>query len=206
MLKARWRVELLETKPLLLCKPPIVRQSGIHVSDIIRSLVDALEGKQNGEKAIPDDVRAKMEAGFAAETALETGYRANAPAEALGERLGEIEYEGVWGSPDGVAGLAEGNSEIVLDEIKCTWMSSRKTKPHEVRRYTMQTLAYCKMLSEVYGRPCRTIRYWMFYVNGDYIYPLRPQPIRYTYVVSLQEIEENWSILINHKRRMEATA
>jgi hypothetical protein len=73
-------------------------------------------------------------------------------------------------------------------------------------RYKFQVLAYCKMLSEIHGIKCRTIRFWMVYQNGDYTYPLKPQAIRYTYVVSDQEVEEAWATLVQHKRRMEAVS
>jgi hypothetical protein len=202
-------MELVETKELLLCKPPLTRKPGLHVSEIIRSLVDALDGKETKDEGFSDAVKAKFEAGYAAEAAFEAGFRDSATHEDLGDRIGEIECEGVWGSPDGVfkmfsLGDPSLLQEIGLDEVKCTWMSSRKTKPHDVMRYKMQTLAYCKMLSEVYKVPCRTVRFWMFYTNGDYTHPFIPQPIRYTYVVSAQEVTENWLMLMAHRRRMEA--
>jgi hypothetical protein len=205
-------MELVETKELLLCKPPLTRKPGLHVSDIIRDLVDTLEGHNRGkDETVPDDVKAKWEMGFALEAALEEGYKRDATACDLGARPGEIEYEGVWGSPDGVAVIIgedpDGShyaKDYILEEIKCTWMSSRKTRPHDIMRYRMQVLAYCKMLSEKYGMPVRTVRFWCFYINGDYTYPLKPQALRYTYRVTTQQVEENWAMLSAHRRRMEA--
>jgi hypothetical protein len=205
-------MELIETRPLLLTKPPLVRRPGLHVSDIIRSLMEALDGKVgSSQEVIPDDVKAKFEAGYAAEAAFEAGFRETATHEDLGERIGEIEYEGVWGSPDGVARLYSLGDpdllqELCLDEVKCSWMSPKKHKPHEIMRWRMQVLAYCKMLQETYHVPCHTVRWWCYWVNGMYEYPLKPVPIRYTYVVSDQEICENWLMLMNHRRNMEANS
>ena len=193
-------MELLETKDILLQKPPIKRKEGWHVSEIIRDLLDTLESRKSGP--IDEAMRTRMEAGFAVERAFEDGYRDVVRSEMLGERIDEIELDNIWGSPDGVV-MVDGKPTI-LDEVKATWMSERKTKPHEVRRYTMQVLAYLKMLSEMYGVKVRKVRWWVYFVCGDYTYPMKPHAVRYTYEASDQEVEENWQIIVAHKKRMEA--
>jgi hypothetical protein len=206
-------MELLETKEILLQKPPIKRQAGWHVSEIIRDLLDTLENRKSGP--IDEAVRTRMEAGFAVERAFEDGYKSVVVGDELGERIDEIELDGIWGSPDGVVFASDEGYEqmsnaigtkypTILDEVKATWMSERKTKPHEVQRYRMQVLAYLKMLSEEYGEKVRTVRFWCYYVNGDYTYPMKPHAVRYTYEASDQEVEENWAMIVAHKKRMEA--
>jgi hypothetical protein len=161
------------------CAPP--RTQGIHVYDIIASIM-----KDIGEKQYKSDDQGRitMEMGFLWERALEHAW-----GEQLGVRVGEIVVDGIIGSPDG---LLVG-SETVLQEYKCTWMSSNKA-PEENFKWLLQTKAYCFMLE------CVKCQLHILHVNGDYR-PPRAQYKVWNIEYSPQELIDNWKVLVDHAKQ-----
>lgn len=152
----------------------------LHLSDIYTDLENTLF-----PKASTADMANQLwaEAGFLWERVL-----SRALAEHCSERPGEIELDGIIGSPDGYD-PATG----VMDEYKLTWKSIKNARPENVWKWQVQIKGYCKMLGTT------TARFHIFYVMGDY---RGSGPLYRSYLFSYtqREIDENWQLLVNHAR------
>jgi hypothetical protein len=169
------------------------RSVGVHVSDIYNDLFQRLDPKRYTDTPLD---RSRLEAGLSFEDLLE---------EALTRRLssfrpGEIEVEGVAGSPDLL--IPEPNGEVRVGEIKCTWMSCKEmpveeatSLPPKFEKWVVQTKAYCYM--------CETplARLLVYFVNGDYA-PPAPRLLAWDVEFTAQELRENWRMLLTHGRVM----
>ncbi len=156
-----------------------MRTEGVHVSEIIRTIMCELDEKYKRE--ITDDDRMRMECGFMFEHVL--GAK-------LGERPGEIVVDGIIGSPDGISKTDEG---IVVEEAKFTWKSSNKPVEDDLW-WLMQTKAYCYMMET------NRCNLHVMYINGDYKHPYVPKYQKYRIEYSRQELQENWMVLTNHAK------
>lgn len=152
----------------------------LHLSDIYTDLDNTLFPKtSNADMNNP----LWSEVGFLWESVL-----SRALADHCSPRPGEIELDGIIGSPDGY------DPETgILDEYKCTWKSIRNAHPENVWKWQVQVKGYCKMLGATVAR------FHVFYVNGDWrgsgpIY--RPYLFSYTQ----REIDENWQMLVQHAK------
>lgn len=119
------------------------------------------------------------------ETALTAAFRERAP---LTIRPGEVELDGVIGSPDGI-----NFSDYSLEEYKCTWKSV-KTTPDQIWKWMVQTKGYCKMLDMT------RVLFRVLYVMGDYKHS-GPIYREFWLEFSQEEIDMNWEMLINHAVR-----
>jgi hypothetical protein len=100
-----------------------------------------------------------------------------------------IEKDGITGSPDGVS-FDEGVP--VVEEIKCTWMSSRGCpEDKKFLHWLWQIKAYCHLLDTTRAR------LHVFFVNGDYAKHREPQYQSWDLTFHEGEIAENWSMLVN---------
>lgn len=152
----------------------------LHLSDIYSDLESTLFPKTS--KADMNN-RLWSEVGFLWEDAL-----TRALADHCSERPGEVELDGIVGSPDGYD-----QSTGVLDEYKATWKSAHNAHPEQVWKWLVQVKGYCKMLGTT------TVRFHVFYINGDY---RGSGPIyrSYLFLFTQLEIDENWSMLVNHAK------
>lgn len=123
------------------------------------------------------------EVGFMWETLLSKTL-----AEHCSARPGEIELDGVVGSPDGYD-----QDTGVLDEYKATWKSIKNAHPKDIWKWLVQVKGYCKMLGTT------IVRFHVFYVMGDY---RGSGPLYRSYLFSFtqREVDENWDMLINHAK------
>jgi hypothetical protein len=157
-----------------------------HVTQLIRGLGTALKIKPFVKREGPSPLELAgnnySEIGFIFETMLEQAWR-----ERLGLRVGEIECEGIIGSPDGIGTSPYGPC---VEEYKCTWASSTKY-PHEEWRYMMQVKAYCYMLG------LDQVLFRVLYINGDYKPPM-PKYKTYLYQFDQEEIDTAWFMLKNY--------
>lgn len=152
----------------------------VHVSDIYTDIEQTLfPNKTTGDRNNP----LWAECGFLWERRL---------SETLGERLGarpgEVVLDNIVCSPDGYNPTSK-----ILYEYKCTWKSS-KTHPSERWVWMTQVKAYCKVLST------RTVEMHILYLNGDYRERFGPQYKVFLFCFSDREINENWSMLVNHAK------
>ena len=152
----------------------------LHLSDIYTDLDNTLFPKNSTA-----DMTNKLwgEFGFLWEDTLSRSL-----ADHCSERPGEIELDGIVGSPDGFD-----KDTGVLDEYKATWKSIRNAHPENVWRWQVQVRGYCKMLDTTIAR------FHIFYINGNY---KQSGPLYRSYLFSYtkREIEENWLMLKNHAR------
>jgi len=156
-----------------------VRTPGVHVSSIIRHIGNQI-GTNKGNDFTEEDLSWFAIIGRLWERVL---------ADILFpppryERIGEIEKDGIIGSPDCV------DTETWSDvEMKVTWKSSRNfIETQKFREYLYQAKAYCAMLSM-----CRA-RIVVLHVCGGYRPPV-PNAKEYDITFTVQELKENWLML-----------
>ena len=158
------------------------RTPGIHVSDVIQSLVVNTPGLAS----VRDDIEGPtLHAMWALGLAWEDIVLSSTPWPAAALTL-----DGITGSPDALNPV-----EKRIDECKLTWKSARRP-PKEDWRYTTQIKAYCWMFKVHNGR------FFIFYVNGSYSPPM-PRPSVFDVTFTHQELWENWNMLTNHRAWME---
>jgi hypothetical protein len=103
------------------------------------------------------------------------------------ERIGEVESDGVIGSPDCVD-----TEEWAVLEFKVCWKSRTAFEESQrFREYLYQTKAYCKMLGM-----CRA-RLFVFFVCGVWR-PPTPMAVEYDLLFTPQELNENWRMLLGN--------
>lgn len=169
-----------------------VRSEGLHVSEIYKRLMVRLDPKTYG-KPIDDEAKRRMEVGILFENVLEQGL-----AEKYGVcRVGEVvSPEGVIMSPDGVNPTA-----IAGEEYKATFKSCRHGIVDEYGMplpgfvvWFVQMKAYAKWL-ELLDWLLRVL-----FICGDYSRPIQPQFHIYKIQFTQDEVDENWSMLMNLAR------
>lgn len=153
----------------------------LHLSTIYNDLEATLFPRKNSGADMNNQLWA--EAGF-----LWEGVLTRSLAEHCSPRPGEVELDGIVGSPDGYDPTTG-----MLDEYKLTWKSIRNAHPENVWKWQVQVKGYCKMLGTT------TARFHVFYVMGDY---RGSGPLYRSYLFSYtqREIDENWQLLVNHAR------
>lgn len=167
------------------------RPTGLHVSQIINRLLQTIDPKRYTD-ILPT---MKIVAGLALEQQLEKVLAIQVPG---GFRPPPIQVNGIWMSPDAMA-----MDPWRVREFKLTWYSA-KTKPcpfHDVYwGWRVQMMAYC------WGMETQIAELWAFFVNGYYPVgaptPMIHIPDQVPCVItwSMQELEENWAMLVNHAK------
>lgn len=132
--------------------PPVVRSEGVHVSEIIRDMARELFCAGQRVDSAPDLLQ--FEKGFLWERVLSEAFGPDMAA-----RPGEIVMDGIACSPDGVG--FDDDGEVVVEEYKCTVMSSDKT-PEEIWTWRMQVACYCYVV----GAKVAVFR--VFNLKGNY--------------------------------------
>ncbi len=168
----------------------------VHLTDVMKSLEEDLDIGYKGDGF--QDKFLTMEIGFWWEDVLEFAF-----GERSAIRVGEVECDGIVGSPDGVNTnpgwidddgivLIEPSDKLILEEYKCTWKSARSGL-NNVWKYMTQTKSYCHMVGTnvVIFKVC----YLMGFYKGDGpVY--REAYITYTD----EELENNWNMIITHAK------
>lgn len=161
----------------------------IHLSDIAKYIEYKMKFGPVG-KATKWNLNVAAEVGFIWEEVLSMVLRDRYAA-----RIGEVELDGIVGSPDGLSPYDPfGQVPIVNEEYKATWRSSNKT-PDKVWYYMTQFKSYCKML----GVNVTVAR--ILYIMGDYK-GSGPQYHVYRIEFTDQELQENWDMILAHKEEM----
>ncbi len=155
------------------------RTPGVHVSAIIRRIGIAI-GTNKGNNFTADDLNNFAIIGRLWERVL---------AEVLFqppryERVGEIEKDGIIGSPDCVD--TQDWSDV---EMKVTWKSSRAfTETQKFREYLYQCKAYCCILGTLRARIV------VLHICGNYS-PSVPVAKENDLLFTPQELNDNWRML-----------
>jgi hypothetical protein len=116
------------------------RSPGIHLTEAIHRIAETMYHTQ-AVRMITPEAKMQWEKGWLWETALSQAF-----GEKAAIRPGEVELDGVIGSPDGV--MWDDNGGLVVEEYKCTTFSSNKS-PTDVWKWMMQVKGYCKMLGKL---------------------------------------------------------
>lgn len=130
-----------------------------------------------------------------------------APKLGVVHQPGELSYDGVYGSPDGESlstFLLEGKNrlESVMHEIKSTYKSVNTVGDVTGEfMWLSQIKAYCKMRGTTHAM------LHVLFICGDYKFPIRPIPKMWQLEFTQQEVDDNWSLLMDYlreRRRIEA--
>jgi hypothetical protein len=163
-----------------------------HVTDVIRRIQNAIGKGHNGKGQFGDSKEVVMEAGFIWEEVFTLVF-ADRMADS---RPGELERDGIVGSPDGVGPDPGGKNPrpLVLEEYKCTWRSSARC-PTEDWYWMTQCKAYCAMLE------LDTVVMRVLYLMGDYR-GSGPQYRVFRITYGQKEIDDNWKMIIGYADKM----
>lgn len=177
--------------------PP--RSDGVHCSTLIRQVCVNLglfgnSGSRFNIDSVIDeeDFPIPMAMGMAWEDWLSRQYPD------MHYHIGELHSDGVSMSPDGVTVPSDWDFDLgagIIDEFKLTYKSARRPIEKQTA-WLMQVKAYCRAL------PTTCARLHVLYVNGDYDYNrpgMPPQYIVYNLQFTQQELDTNWSILLNER-------
>lgn len=109
------------------------------------------------------------------------------------ERIGEIERDGIIGSPDCID--TEEWSDV---EMKVTWVSSKGfTERTKFREYLWQVKSYCYMLGTLRARIV------VFHVCGNYSPPV-PVAKEYVLEFTLAELRDNWDMVLREAKALQS--
>lgn len=169
--------------------PDIDRSPGCHLSDVLTGLGEELfriPGKNRDGCVVDANTLLQFEKGFLWEVVLSRAFGEKAAA-----RPGEIVCDGIACSPDGV-GVDE-DGELVVEEYKCTTMSSNKA-PDQLWRWRWQAGAYC----HVVGATRAVFR--VLYLCGDYKLFVPTYRV-YRLTFGETELEEIWEAVVGFAKR-----
>ena len=191
--------------PLYLPPPPVPRSPGIHVSNIIRCLAGETgilrpewveELSLADARTITDPVSIlRINIGLA----WEKHYIPMLPD--VIDHPGEMQYEGIYLTHDGesvsvIITESKGQRwELLVHEVKATYKSSRNVAKDLGGQWMWmsQIKAYCK------AKATRYATLHTLFLCGDYSYPIRPQLKKWLIEFSQEEIDANWSLLMDYK-------
>lgn len=176
------------------------RSKGLHLSGIINDLwyvrIQNRDFKQDFSVTA-----AIIAAGFAWEELLEKAWAAyyeNKVKLLHGiERPGELQYDGVWMTPDGYD-----KENKVLHEFKLTTKSAKKilTFEESFRNWVWQTAGYCLALS------CTKVVFWTLFIGHTQLtidMPWKPARVfKIEFEFTQEQLDGYWKVLSNHKNWM----
>jgi hypothetical protein len=182
------------------------RSSGLHVSDIIASLNEQVD-------PLPEallDYYGRV--GFVVERVFEYGI-ASACLSDRYIRLGELELDGIAGSPD----MIDTEQWTVID-TKCKWCSSKwagveGATQQEIQdavsskfwKESVQLKTYCHMVTQCTEKACNVGELWFCFINGDYKEIAKgvrspPHWVARRFTFTNAELKDNWAMLVNHAK------
>jgi hypothetical protein len=113
--------------------------------------------------------------------------------------LGELSFDGVIGTPDGIS--YEDDGSLLLHEIKRTRYSCKQLDfpTEKIVPWMWQCMGYLRMLTEESGCQCtRAVLHPMF-VDGDYKLARYPQYLPTLLEFTWEEVETNWAMVQANK-------
>lgn len=167
------------------------RTPGIHVSDIIRTIMMTLEPKRFAAQNKDKPPVERMAPGVIWEQLLEDAMSKLAVADKSMHlvRPGEVVQDGIILTPDAIS-----ITEWLVHEFKFTWMSSNGAIDHKkFFHWMLQLKAYC------YALKTRQARLHAFFVMGDYA-GSGPQTLAWNVKFTQLELDETWQMLLNTAR------
>lgn len=193
---------------------PARSTGNIHVSDVIRRIAIALgylktgqddadefESHEEWEASLPREAMLAMAAGLAWEEYLARVYEGQVEF-----HPGEVEKDGISGSPDGLCWAENevpGSLRLVVAEFKYSEKSSNNEpigpdgKPTpKWWMWLTQVMCYCHMLDTTRAD------FYVYHVRGDYR-ERRKQFLKYEFEFTKAELEGNWKMIMREARAME---
>jgi hypothetical protein len=162
-------------------RPSTPRPAGVHVTDIIQSILQQEQPERYTGALEP----ARLAIGFIWEAVL-----SRALADASGAQQVPLQCDAIHGTPDGINDAAER-----IDEYKATFASARRAIDEPFFEYWhMQSMAYCYMTE------LDTVRFHVLFICGDYVRPYVPSWLQADIVFTPDELLTNWARLLNHAR------
>lgn len=161
----------------------------IHLTDIILYIDRKLSLSKHTKGGMKWNMHATQEVGFLWEEVL-----SHVLADRYAARIGEVECDGIVGSPDGLNTDPLDIVPLVNEEYKATWRSVNKT-PESIWYWDTQFKSYCHML----GVNITLLR--VLYINGDYK-GSGPIPMTFRIEYTDTELQENWGMITNHRDEM----
>jgi hypothetical protein len=165
----------------------VPRSGGLHLTDVLNKIEQEMNWTKNEWQ--PEQLRWAGELGFIWEDLLSFIF-----AERMAIRVGEVECDGIIGSPDGLGFDPEYEDRMVLEEYKCTWVSAKRM-PVDKWRYMAQIMSYLHML-DLDVCIMRILYIWGYW-NGEGPVP-RTCRIRFT----KDEIEDNWAMILKYAEEL----
>ena len=164
-------------------------RTGLHLSSIIKSILVGLDPKRFGAGPTSDSYT-KFELGFMWEDLLARRRTGQCVILQAG-----IEKDGIRMTPDGFD-----ICEWKVLESKATWMSARDpiTAP-KFRHWIWQVMAYCHAMDT------QLAMLEVLFVNGTYSNDRGPMFKCWNLEFTIDELKENWSMIINQKRHLQQT-
>jgi hypothetical protein len=176
----------------------MTRNPGVHVSDVLRYV--AIKHKTYTEEDRDDDMPLRVLLGLAFEEAAARLYAG------MIWQPGQVEVDGVTGSPDGLSVLDEGGA---VDEFKYTGKSQRvkggnADELKDIRTEWMwmqQGMSYCNLLrrSKKVFAGMKLCRFHICWKYGNYCFPLTETYVRYLIEFTEPELAGNWAMLQAYK-------
>lgn len=148
---------------------------------------------KTGDREIDEATRMQFEKGYLWEVALSRAF-----GEKVAVRIGEVELDGIIGTPDGVVsseiGVIIPSTIVAIEEYKCTALSPDKS-PADMWKWLMQVKGYCKMLSTT---KCvfRVLHHVGIMHDPENCYQA------WEIVFTQAELDENWQAILNHAKTM----
>lgn len=190
---------------------PRPRSKGVHLSGVLKYIATTtgmLASCGDGQD-FEEDFPLRMALGMA----VESWFQALWPA--MNWQPGEVELDGVVGSPDGYTDeYAYKDSRLVstlnveylatilalIDEFKLTYKSSRDRHKNITAEWLWmrQLMSYVFMWSQMYGQKLNHGRLHVVWLNGAYEKFKFGEPSYCTYLIEFsdRELEENWRMVV----------
>lgn len=208
------KVELI---PVTLTLPPSIqpRSQGVHLSSLIRCIaleIGALDAKWADDMSLVDvreitdpESVLRISIGFAWEQWFIPQLRD------VVDHPGEYQVDGIFMTPDGETlttiltqtGLRTG---IAVVEVKATYKSVKTVAPRLVTldpsdpedletqwMWISQCQGYCKALGS------RIAFIYVFFICGDYTFPISPQLLCWRVEFTQEEIESKWALIRDYR-------
>ncbi len=137
---------------------------------------------RESEGELSDETRMQFEKGWLWEEALSRAFGNKAAV-----RIGEVELDGIVGSPDGIQ--TDGD-ELIIEEYKCTAVRSDKS-PVDMWRWMMQVKGYCKMVGAT--------RCVFRILHMEFVPMYKVWELEFTQ----SELDENWEAVLNQAKVMQ---
>lgn len=179
--------------------PP--RSSGVHMSAILHDIDRVLNAKRYSSDITPAELDHFAAIGFLWERILERTLADLTIEHEPGRyfRPDEQQMDGIYLTPDyaDLDFFGDGTCTMGLEEWKVTWKSTNALDNLESNfwRWVVQAKSYCRALG------CLHVRFRVLAIVGNWKDKIVPVCRVFEITFTEQELEENWSMLLNHGKR-----